>query len=133
MKSSVRFSEMFQSTLPRRERLARMLDGMERRGVSIHAPAKGATQYLRSIAAVVKFQSTLPRRERLRLAATATAIAVSIHAPAKGATPPRRAGFHFDGFQSTLPRRERPYPVICLPSWSKFQSTLPRRERLGES
>ena len=120
--------------------------------ISIHAPAKGATQVLRGASGVC---------------------AISIHAPAKGAT----IDFSFSGlsiplFQSTLPRRERlrscyrrhsnlnfnprsregsdPAGVYELggcvisirapakgatrstttgTSWTTFQSALPRRER----
>ena len=54
---------MFQSTLPRRERRGEtvsLLDGI----VSIHAPAKGATQLPQTKGVSLPFQSTLPRRER---------------------------------------------------------------------
>ena len=54
--------------------------------ISIHAPAKGATQRCGKHFPLLGFQSTLPRRER----------------PA----PPVRA-IHNTPFQSTLPRRER--------------------------
>ncbi len=99
---------MFQSTLPRRERLVVPQTMHHRFVVSIHAPAKGATGLLRlheqsyhrfnprsregsdSVEVVevetTPFQSTLPRRERQ-----------SIYA---------KGGF-VNGFQSTLPRRER--------------------------
>ncbi len=59
----------FQSTLPRRERRPRLSVCDKIITISIHAPAKGATdshlQYLHQSG----FQSTLPRRERLRLLA----------------------------------------------------------------
>ena len=57
-------------------------------GISIHAPAKGATggtvqEQLQSI----QFQSTLPRRERRwDTEMLALELGISIHAPAKGAT-----------------------------------------------
>ena len=78
---------IFQSTLPRRERLLQAFRDGKFTGISIHAPAKGATE-VREI------------KERQQ--------EISIHAPAKGAT----AGHvEHDGneaiFQSTLPRRER--------------------------
>ena len=101
--------------------------------ISIHAPAKGATQWCTSACQGRKFQSTLPRRERLpcgnarsfvrRISihapakgATVLSIStpgvspISIHAPAKGATMPALISFHLPPrFQSTLPRRERHY------------------------
>ena len=79
---------LFQSTLPRRERLFTRNFPSNILEVSIHAPAKGATKYWREREEEQrKFQSTLPRRER--------------------------QGFFKDAcsmlrFQSTLPRRERP-------------------------
>ena len=77
--------------------------------ISIHAPAKGATQHT---------------RWKVRL------IGISIHAPAKGATSSSSFICAMYIFQSTLPRRER--PSSGLPGFppEKFQSTLPRRERL---
>ena len=97
----------FQSTLPRRERLGGSLHVLaagsfnprSREGsdqslrrwinlsrVSIHAPAKGATQ-----------RHLMPHHRQ----------SVSIHAPAKGATNLIIAYAIFQAFQSTLPRRER--------------------------
>ncbi len=56
-------------------------------GISIHAPAKGATTTPASRPSAAAFQSTLPRRERQR-----------------GSTNYQCSNL----FQSTLPRRERP-------------------------
>ena len=148
-------SIQFQSTLPRRERRVhssgllelqdfnpRSREGSDRLIVcklcfclviSIHAPAKGATElepgkpipfgdfnprsregsdvaYSKDTKNAYGFQSTLPRRERLRLF-----FAVRFS----------------DRFQSTLPRRERLKVSSRLASVFLFQSTLPRRERLG--
>ena len=101
------------------------------RKISIHAPAKGATESFVPTVAMASFQSTLPRRERPPESSPLSLIfqfqstlprrerlsrfpnsnpfgSISIHAPAKGATmsgvPCWGAGFQF---QSTLPRRER--------------------------
>ena len=83
------FWEMFQSTLPRGERpcVIFLLDiGVV---VSIHAPAWGATHYVR------KKTENRPK--------------VSIHAPAWGATFAALKSFLVEPlFQSTLPRGERP-------------------------
>ena len=64
--------------------------------ISIHAPARGATQQT----TVLRFASRF----------------ISIHAPARGATCPRGCKFCIVGeFQSTLPRGERHRaPRICL-------------------
>ena len=100
--------------------------------VSIHAPARGATQV---------FYSNKHHDE------------VSIHAPARGATaslnlnkfgikgfnPRSRAGRdggtmvscrEYTLFQSTLPRGERRYMTVEEEAATLFQSTLPRGERL---
>ena len=79
-------SQIFQSTLPRRERRSGSQKERRSRHISIHAPAKGATDCKRHSNKEKLFQSTLPRRERPRLRSCLT-------------SPPE--------FQSTLPRRER--------------------------
>ena len=78
----------FQSTLPRRERHVRNGDGDSDTSISIHAPAKGAT-------------------EKINISADTDTI--SIHAPAKGATQLNQWKKFTRLFQSTLPRRERLY------------------------
>ena len=55
--------------------------------ISIHAPAKGATQPKKVKFLLLQFQSTLPRRERLCTDRIVhIGLIISIHAPAKGAT-----------------------------------------------
>ena len=98
----------FQSTLPRRERQKRPHRFDRLREISIHAPAKGATNPAGPIADMCRFQSTLPRRERHHKSLLQfyrlnfnprsregsdqynhnhyTYRLISIHAPAKGAT-----------------------------------------------
>ena len=56
---------IFQSTLPRRERLENIMDPNTSHKISIHAPAKGATK---------------------SFAGWGLGMGISIHAPAKGAT-----------------------------------------------
>ena len=124
------------------------------RNISIHAPAKGATDI--SITSKYPFGYFNPRsREGSDLAGVRVAVfahMISIHAPAKGATLMHFRSTIFSlGFQSTLPRRERPpalppiprAPSISIhapakgattrndlpPTYTLFQSTLPRRER----
>ena len=99
---------MFQSTLPRGERLIVVVvivdiicfnprshvgsDDNNRKKhegnrVSIHAPTWGATGLLLVIIIFNKFQSTLPRGERQTVPQISNAdIVVSIHAPTWGAT-----------------------------------------------
>ena len=54
--------------------------------VSIHAPARGATEKIQEDKAREAFQSTLPHGERQSLQAAIALTKVSIHAPARGAT-----------------------------------------------
>ena len=77
---------LFQSTLPRRERLEGVLNNIAIFIISIHAPAKGATAFVPCFMYFSIFQSTLPRRERLAGMCICHLRSISIHAPAKGAT-----------------------------------------------
>ena len=78
----------FQSTLPRGERLIQLVTDSYNKGISIHAPARGATISPTPLSiCCFRFQSTLPRGERPRLInMLADKIKISIHAPARGAT-----------------------------------------------
>ena len=76
--------------------------------ISIHAPARGATDcddcfYYKGC--------------------------ISIHAPARGATISTNPRFNVIRFQSTLPRGERHILVKIVSLNDRFQSTLPRGER----
>ena len=70
--------------------------------VSIHAPARGATTLSFSSGSLGRFQFTLPRGERRGNSRHHRACeGVSIHAPARGATPAhQRAGAPRGGFNS---------------------------------
>ena len=128
----LRESGLFQSTLPRRERLdpmewctaMRHFNPRSREGsdrirtrtvhdhlISIHAPAKGATE-IASLSTSIssRFQSTLPRRERL--------LDILKLYFSSYFNPRSREGS--DALQSA-----------SLLRCSEFQSTLPRRERLS--
>ena len=85
---NLRFIHVFQSTLPRRERLFESYGICFRVDISIHAPAKGATPFATFLSnRRPAFQSTLPRRERRhKFRIIAAHFRISIHAPAKGAT-----------------------------------------------
>ena len=100
-------ASMFQSTPPRRERLADVLAGLELHGFNPR-PREGSDRKNYISAADLGFQSTPPRRERAYNGWSAIARAVSIHAPAKGATKDN----------------------VCISVTTKFQSTPPRRERI---
>ena len=107
----------FQSTLPRRERPDALVQIWAAIDVSIHAPAKGATQTGLSCPGIVScFNPRSREGSDYGNGAEFAHNMVSIHAPAKGAT--LRNGWtwvRMFRFQSTLPRRERlgkeaPYP-----------------------
>ena len=119
--------------------------------VSIHAPARGATNVRVVGVYLGKFQSTLPRGERRATHAGCREhprfnprsregsdvpvphlpdlFFVSIHAPARGATTREREAPEDARFQSTLPRGERPGHLDSARVCGVFQSTLPRGER----
>ena len=77
----------FQSALPRGERLPDAGRVLNYRGISIRAPARGATLTHWSQLTSYKFQSALPRGERLLNGGSIdNPDFISIRAPARGAT-----------------------------------------------
>ena len=78
-------------------------------GISIHAPAKGATFGLADPKEVLRYFNPRSR---------------------EGSDKEIQNGSTLVLFQSTLPRRERHYLKFELDTINEFQSTLPRRERL---
>ncbi len=99
----------FQSTLPRRERQRVTAYNVTRNKISIHAPAKGATQ------------------DKLK---ELEASKISIHAPAKGAT--LHTAIIFPSLSNFNPRSREGsdnVPLDVSEMDTPFQSTLPRRER----
>ena len=102
--------QIFQSTLPRGERLA-----------MLYLPDP-----------LIIFQSTLPRGERPNIPSTLCQLLVFQSTLPRGE---RRNHSHgsavFQRFQSTLPRGERQNILFHNSSYSVFQSTLPRGERRG--
>ena len=98
--------------------------------ISIHAPAKGATQAWTSIQPALQFQSTLPRRERLpKIPLDTKYQGISIHAPAKGATLHNQLYLPDMSISIHAPAKGATRRVAILTTFSRFQSTLPRRER----
>ena len=155
--------QMFQSTLPRGERLFLLRSGKTLIPVSIHAPARGATtvpvvavrmgrfqstlprgerpspQYVRTMEEA--FQSTLPRGERHGTTWRRNAMqSVSIHAPARGATKYGLSNVSIAEFQSTLPRGERrslqairAFKNICFNPRSRAGSDAPRLSLIDQA
>ena len=126
----IRLSFRFQSTLPRGERHLRreiqrqFIHNFNPRsregsdvipfilivflGISIRAPARGATNVFVYQFCKRKFQSALPRGERRFSFCISLQISIiSIRAPARGATQCDRGKGVSQRFQSALPRGER--------------------------
>ena len=104
-------------------------------GISIHAPTRGATTYVRRLTELIRFQSTLPRGERhIKAPGITQRFPISIHAPTRGATGTVLFLSPELKFQSTLPRGERPPGRRSgQAQHHAFQSTLPRGERHSRS
>ena len=99
----------FQSTLPHGERRRRLRSFSARPPISIHAPARGATETWTVQRVTFLFQSTLPHGERRQSwPSSSEMVGISIHAPARGATALEMAvEDDLIRFQSTLPHGER--------------------------
>ena len=99
----------FQFTPPQGERLKICKICSWYNGISIHAPAKGATMYQVTIFYIV----------------------ISIHAPTRGATIFFcYLGLFYFGFQFTPPQGERPFIRSYAIAIMRFQFTPPQGERL---
>ena len=146
---------LFQSTLPQGERRHASIPSLWHLSISIHAPARGATnQRIEMLLVAIGFQSTLPQGERrtTRLF-TKKSRKISIHAPARGATYsklyPARRSVNFnprsrkgsDGVIAVIkntvtyfnPRSRKGSDVdilLIVKTTVRFQSTLPQGERL---
>ena len=86
-KSRYSGKQVFQFTLPHRERLKALGLTDEQASISIHAPAQGATSPQQHPQHTRLFQFTLPHRERpVAEVIQGSWVVISIHAPAQGAT-----------------------------------------------
>jgi len=99
-------------------------------GVSIHAPAWGATLIALAIAfQIVAFQSTRPRGARLNVLAHRQAqLQVSIHAPAWGATP---ASWRHNNTYAGFNPRARVGRDLPIPALSAHVARFNPRARVG--
>ena len=122
---------MFQSTPPRGGRPIHWATHARPVRVSIHAPARGATQLTRASTLHIRFQSTPPRGGRLGLILGHVGhLLVSIHAPARGATPSLMDGRAARPSFNPRPRAGGDCPSTVRPeSRIRFQSTPPRGGR----
>ncbi len=124
-------AKAFQSTPPRRGRLAPPGGPPRRRPVSIHAPAQGATPGWRcSIRSRGGFNPR-PRAggDQRQGGARGVGVAVSIHAPAQGAT--GQYSSRVDGIYVSIhaPAQGATSNFPLCASHDMFQSTPPRRGR----
>ena len=100
--------------------------------VSIHAPARGATETAENCVVARKVSIHAPARGATGIGSSArTCDKVSIHAPARGATAIISGARRWRRFQSTRPRGARRCSCPhCRPP-EAFQSTRPRGARLS--
>ena len=84
----VRLHEQFQSTLPRGERRCRKSGTRQAMGISIHAPARGATVKCLLIIRLAVYFNPRSREgsDPIRPSVSGKQCWISIHAPARGAT-----------------------------------------------
>ena len=81
-----RFLVQFQSTLPREERLGDLQQGILRR-ISIHAPTRGATLHIRSGSHLCCYFNPRSHERSDYVSVTKYShVSISIHAPTRGAT-----------------------------------------------
>ena len=88
--------------------------------VSIHAPARGATFEAGGQMRPLAFQSTLPRGERRPRTCAGRPSLVSIHAPARGATSASLLERSTDRVSIHAPARGATLAVVVQPIWPCF-------------
>src|SRR6266545_4825369 len=125
------YSEMFQSTPPHGERRLPRRRGEVCDGVSIHAPARGATRIVMSSPPFSICFNPRPRTgSDMRVRLLRALDIVSIHAPARGATAGGRAPRMMTGRFNPRPRTgSDASPKTSAAPRSSFQSTPPHGER----
>ena len=105
-------------------------DIVSRTGISIRAPARGATlHFLRHFRCHVNFSPRSREGSDSINFANCFCDTISIRAPARGATFNSPVNDPVLQFQSALPRGERPRFLLDRCSTKQFQSALPRGER----
>ena len=129
---SIPAASLFQSTLPRGERL--LCGANLKLVIQFQSTLPRGERHSASVSSDLHsaFQSTLPRGERRIINQyIIMSLVISIHAPARGATHSVAFSVFSLPFQSTLPRGERQNLSDCCFYFLEFQSTLPRGERPG--
>ena len=124
---------IFQSTLPREERQEGSDGRSEPTDISIHAPTRGATRYVREYKGSLSISIHAPTRGatiRLFFLMDENA-SISIHAPTRGATNRKMVVFDQTDYISIhAPTRGATVNGVTVATVeSGFQSTLPREER----
>ena len=98
--------------------------------ISIHAPARGATSWCRYFPLLRYFNPrSRERSDHLDDCDYSKAETFQSTLPREERRSSRFSFKYFSRFQSTLPREERPASFASCSSTRKFQSTLPREER----
>ena len=121
---------MFQFTRPRGGATSRTCNLSANAAVSIHAPARGATQGGHQGRRVIgRFNSRAREGRDCCISGKIASARVSIHAPARGATALGRLPFVFRKFQFTRPRGARLREPRRVRFDLAFQFTRPRGAR----
>ena len=120
---------LFQSTHPRGVRLDSQNKGRRRQGISIHAPARGATPTCRTTMTGIRFQSTHPRGVRRPILYKTRRYQNFNPRTREGCDPVQYYRTEGKRFQSTHPRGVRPPGIIGTNFNVGFQSTHPRGVR----
>ena len=146
---------MFQSTLPRGERLNRLLliktpisfnphshEGSDNifsvisviLVVSIHTPTRGATDYVHTDNNFTQVSIHTPTRgATIDCTFISPVVSVSIHTPTRGATRGRGYAYYYIGVSIHTPTRGATYSNDARGGYHTFQSTLPRGERRSKT
>ena len=107
-------NSIFQSTLPREERPVSPIFDLQTSHFNPRSHERSDTP-IAIPTTPAQFQSTLPREERLSNVDFKSIPYISIHAPTRGATNKYIIRAEAYKFQSTLPREERRFPFFNNP------------------
>ncbi len=147
----IQTGDIFQSTLPRRERLPTQLHRTQRDRFQSTLPRRERQLWWLWLWQALLFQSTLPRRERPCSGSERRGVLyfnprsregsdgtlknvyrhamISIHAPAKGATLIPETFIYAIRISIHAPAKGATFAFSIIVNFLAFQSTLPRRER----
>ena len=107
---------LFQSTLPREERLSKFKSMTEEQKISIHAPTRGATSFIISTTSPISISIHAPTRGATRaFILCSLSSVISIHAPTRGATTYHKSGAPIHDFN---PRSHERSDSVFFSFWA---------------